>query len=118
VSDPSQVQVTSGETALLQWLDGEEGYPTANIMLGTHALSSCCCVWAFQKHWRNPGRSEAKLVPARLDFHYNATVDLVLAHPAEDAVYVFQPFGRVVRFHLARARKLQALGEIEAGPHD
>lgn len=53
-----------------------------------------------------------------LDFHDHATVDLVVAHAAEDAVDVFQPLGRVVDFHLAVAGKLQALGEIEPRPHD
>src|SRR5512132_1213543 len=55
---------------------------------------------------------------SRLDFHDHATVDLVGAHAAEDAVDVFQPFRRVVDLHLAVAGELQALGEIESRPHD
>src|SRR6516164_1200783 len=53
-----------------------------------------------------------------LDFHDDATVDLEVAHAAEDAVDVFQPLGRVVDLHFAVARELQALGEIESRPHD
>ena len=52
----------------------------------------------------------------RLDFHDHATVDLVVAHAAEDAVDVFQPFRRVVDLHLAVGGELQALANRVASP--
>jgi hypothetical protein len=56
--------------------------------------------------------------PSCLDLHDHTTVDLVVAHAAEDAIDVFQSLGRVMDFYLAVAGKLQALGEIESRSHD
>ena len=53
---------------------------------------------AFTWEWRSRDRSSR----ATLDFHDYATVDLVLAHAAEEAVDVFKPLSRDV--HLAVGR--------------
>src|SRR4051794_24252760 len=54
----------------------------------------------------------------RLDPQDDAPIDLVLAHPTEDAIDLLQRLDSVVDRHLAIARELQTFGEVEPGSDD